>query len=96
MSFYLNWKLKRKKRALLHEVQNDIRFILDVKEKYLTPDFQENLRASLQEEHAKDEPDRARIRELEEEVANYNAIQKQLEDLRRMEQELPQYIALIR
>lgn len=95
MSFYLNWKLKRKKLALLNEVQNDIAFILKVKEKYLTPEFEENLRKELQEERAKDEPDRGKLKMLEEEVANYNAVQKQLEDLRRMEEELPHYISLL-
>lgn len=94
INWYLNKKLKWSKRKLLHEVRSDIRFIEARKVEFLRIEVN-ILRQRLADERKKDKPSEDRIVSLSTQIAEAEAVKREVEKLRAMERELPEYLSLL-
>lgn len=102
MEKLINWwfriNLLWRKRRMLFEVQRDIEFILAERKKFLEFDdaaARQEL-ATFKQKEAPTEADFKRIEELEVALAEAKATRIELFRLRRVDQELPAYIARLK
>jgi len=94
INWLLNKRLKWRKIKTLHEIRADINF-LESAGKVMSSKQEANARAQLRTEQAKEKPDQAKIDDLSLQIANGLAARKEMENLRRIERELPGFIQML-